>query len=84
MRCDKWFSLLLPFHFDSTNSYLTISIQIEEKKASFILGLIQRYDAKTSVNSKFLSVFPVTSTVINMILKDLIGSIDDAKNLYMK
>ena len=34
MRCDKWFSLLLPFHLDSTNSYLTISIQIEEK--SFI------------------------------------------------
>ena len=32
MRCDKWFSLLLPFHLDSTNSYLTISIQIEEKK----------------------------------------------------
>ena len=57
MRCDKWFSLLLPFHLDSTNSYLTISIQIE-KKASFILGLIQRYDAWTSVSSTLHSVFP--------------------------
>ena len=67
MRCDKWFSLLLPFHLDSTNSYLTISIQIEEKKASFILGLIQRYDAWTSVSSTFHSVFPVTSNPINVI-----------------